>query len=111
MDDKRITIKQKWELLSEKHPKIMEFLTFFILCNGVTVLQIILMPILKNIFGFTSLVDINFQVLPVGKNLDGSPYFVFDYAANVIADGGGGGLAYFLAVEITIAIAQVINFI
>ena len=35
---------------------------------------------------------------------------MFDYAAGNIASGGGGGLAYFLAVEITLLIAQVINF-
>ena len=61
-------------------------------------------------FGLTPLVDTNFQAFHVGTNLNGSPYYVFDYAAGTIASGGGGGLAYFLAVEITMAIAQVINF-
>ena len=46
-----------------------------------------------------------------GTNLDGSPYYIFDYASGGLADGGGGGLAYFLAVEIAMGIAQVINFI
>ena len=104
-------IKIKWNGLREKHPKSMEFLTFFILCNGVTVLQLILMPILKGLFGLTDLVSVNFQILQVGQNLDGSPYYIFDYAAKSIAQGGGGGLAYFLAVEITMAVAQIINFI
>lgn len=93
-----------------KHPTIVEFIIFFLISNGVTVLQMILMPLLKYLFGFTSLVDTNFQVLQVGRNLDGSSYFVFDYAVGALSAGGGGGLAYFLAVEITLLIAQVINF-
>lgn len=38
----------------------------------------------------TSLVDLNFQVLPIGSNLDGSPYYVFDYGEGLISQGGGG---------------------
>ena len=41
--------------LREKHPVLMQFLLFFIVCNGVTVLQLILMPVLKYIFGMTDL--------------------------------------------------------
>lgn len=103
-------IKRIWGRFSEKHQGIAQFLVFFLISNGVTVLQMILMPLIKYIFSFTSLVTTNFQVLPVGHNLDGSIYYVFDYAAGLISDGGGGGLAYFLAVEITLLIAQVINF-
>lgn len=98
-----------WKNFSEKYPTIAQFLVFFIVSNGVTVLQMVLMPLFKWGFGFTSLVDTNFQILQCG-NVGGSPYYVFDYAAGAIAEGGGGGLAYFLAVEITMAIAQVINF-
>lgn len=104
-------IKTVWAGFSKKHPGIAQFLMFFIVCNGVTVLQLILMPFFKWLFGFTSMVDTNFQVLHVGQNVNGSPYYIFDYAAGTIAEGGGGGLAYFMAVEITMAIAQVINFI
>lgn len=100
-----------WHAFETKHHGIAEFIMFFVVCNAVTVLQLILMPVLKAVFGMTTLVDTNFQVLPVGSDVDGSPYYVFDYAAGDIASGGGGGLAYFLAVEITMAIAQVINFI
>lgn len=99
-----------WNTFKEKHPTIAQFIIFFIVSNGVTVLQMILMPLFKYGFGFTSLVDQNFQILQVGHNLDGSNYYVFDYAAGAITAGGGGGLAYFLAVEITMGIAQVINF-
>lgn len=100
-----------WGRFESRHRGLAEFIMFFIVCNAVTVLQLILMPILKWIFGMTPLVGTNFQILPVGSNVDGSPYYIFDYAAGDIASGGGGGLAYFLAVEITMAIAQVINFI
>lgn len=88
----------------------MEFFIFFLISNGVTVLQMVLMPLIKFIFGFTYLVNTAFRVIPAGTNLDGSVYYVFDYAAGSIAEGGGGGLAYFLAVEITLLIAQIINF-
>lgn len=99
-----------WVRLKESHPEIARFIVFFVISNGVTVLQMILMPLIKYLFGFTALVSTNFQVLPVGHNLDGGIYYVFDYAAGSITSGGGGGLAYFLAVEITLMIAQVINF-
>lgn len=110
-------VRRGWAKFDAKHHGIAEFLMFFIVCNAVTVLQLVLMPLLKALFGMTPLVATNFQVLPVGHNFDGSAYYVFDYAAgaigttNVAGIAGGGGLAYFLAVELTMAIAQVINFI
>ena len=103
-------IKTAWRLFADKHEGIAQFIVFFLISNGVTVLQMIMMPVIKYLFGFTSLVSTNYQIIPVGHNLDGSVYYVFDYAAGAIAEGGGGGLAYFLAVEITLLIAQVINF-
>ncbi|WP_115727491.1 hypothetical protein [Actinomyces culturomici] len=98
-----------WKKFSEEHETSSQFIVFFILSNGVTVLQLVLMPVFKWIFGKTSLVDTAFQFLPVGKT-GGQTVFLFDYAAGAIQQGGGGGLAYFLAVEITLLIAQVINF-
>lgn len=103
-------LSHQWKNFKEKHPNIAQFLVFFMLSNGVTVLQLVLMPLFREIFESTSLIQTDFQIWHVGKNFDGSPYFVFDYAAGQIATGGGGGLAYFLAVQITLAIAQVINF-
>lgn len=103
-------IKRFWGGFAEKHPNIAQFLVFFIVSNGVTVLQMVLMPAFKGILGMTGLVDTNFQIWHVGRNLDGSPYYVFNYAAGALSGGGGGGLAYFLAVQITMAIAQIINF-
>ena len=113
MSNEQMDGKKRFGFLAEfkrKHPTIVEFIIFFLISNGVTVLQMILMPLLKYLFGFTSLVDTNFQVLQVGRNLDGSSYFVFDYAAGALSASGGGVLAYLLAVEITLFIAQVINF-
>lgn len=102
-------VKEMWGTFAGKHPTVAQFLVFFIVSNGVTVLQMILMPVIKSLFGMTSLVDTSFQVLRCGS-VGGAPYYVFNYAAGAISEGGGGGLAYFLAVEITMAIAQVINF-
>lgn len=99
-----------WKRICGKYPTITQFIVFFLISNGVTVLQMVLMPLIKYIFGFTSLVNINFQLLPIGHNLDKSIYYVFNYEKGSIESGGGGGLSYFLAVEITLLIAQVINF-
>lgn len=103
-------IKAGWKTFSHKHPTAAQFLIFFLVSNGVTVLQLILMPVFRGLFGMTSLVNTDFQIWQVGANLDGTPYYIFNYGAGALSSGGGGGLAYFLAVEITMAIAQVINF-
>jgi len=102
--------KEKWDTFKLKHPTLAQFVVFFVLSNGVTVLQFVLMPLFKYGFSFTELINTDFQVWNVGKNLDGSLYYIFDYTSGRIADGGGGGLAYFLAVQITLGIAQIINF-
>lgn len=99
-----------WKRFEARFPSVAQFLVFFMLSNGITVLQMAVMPILKGIFEQTPLVATDFRIWPVGKNLDGSPFYVFNYPAGTIMGGGGGGLAYFLAVQITIGIAQVINF-
>ena len=103
-------IKDWWTRFQAGRPELSKFLMFFLLSNGVTVLQLALMPIFRWGFAsFTGMTDVSFQVLPVGSNVDGSQYYMFDYAAGPLP-GGGGGLAYFLAVQITLLIAQVINF-
>lgn len=102
-------ISQAWSAFAERRPGLSQFLLFFLLSNGVTVLQLALMPAFKALFGLTSLVETSFQVWAVGANPDGSAFFVFDYAGGALPE-GGGGLAYFLAVQITLLIAQVINF-
>ena len=103
-------IQKYWSGFKEKHPTIAQFAVFFLLSNGVTVLQLIMMPFFKAIFANTGLAGINFQIGQVGNNMDGTPYYIFNYGAGSITSGGGGGLAYFLAVKITMAIAQIINF-
>lgn len=103
-------ILKLWHDFRAKHKGIAEFLVFLLLSNGITVLQMILMPMLKSFLDQTSLIDMVFQVGQIGHNFDGSPYYIFDYAAGSLGNGGGGGLAYFLSVQITLAIAQVINF-
>ena len=95
--------------LEDKHTTAAQFIVFFILSNGITVLQLVLMPTFKAVFAHMSLVDTAFQFLPVGVS-HGHTVFLFDYPAGSMSVGGGGGLAYFLAVEITLLIAQVINF-
>lgn len=102
-------IRQWWQGFSERHLTLSQFIVFFVLSNGVTALQLGLMPILRWAFAGTSLTQVDFQVLAVGANPDGSQYFVFDFPAGELPV-GGGGLAYFLAVQISLLVAQVINF-
>jgi len=99
-----------WSAFSEKHPELTKFAMFFIFSNGVTLLQLALMPLFRWAFAsFTGFVGVDFQAFPIGSNVDGSQYYMFDYAAGELPE-GGGGLAYFLSVQITLLIAQVINF-
>jgi hypothetical protein len=102
-------LRRSWRGWSERHLGLSQFIVFFILSNGVTVLQIVLMPLIKRLFAHTGLIDVSFQVWAVGLDADGSPHHIFDYAAGPLPD-GGGGLAYFLAVELTLLVAQVVNF-
>lgn len=102
-------LRDAWRRFAERRPGVAQFVVFFVLSNGITVLQLAMMPLIKWGFGMTPLVDTAFQVWPIGSNPDGSQYFVFDYAAGALP-AGGGGLAYFLAVQITLLVAQVINF-
>ena len=70
-------ITRMWNRFYEKRPGLAQFLMFFLLSNGVTVLQLILMPLFKAGFNQTALVDVPFQIWPVGSNVDGSQYFIF----------------------------------
>lgn len=103
-------IKSLWQRFAAKHPETAQFLVFFLLSNGITVLQMLLMPLFKAVLGMTSMVDVGFQVGRLGHNFDGTPYYIFNYAAGALSQGGGGGMAYFIAVQTTMAIAQVLNF-
>lgn len=101
--------RSAWRRFAEGRPAVAEFVLFTAISMGMTVLQLALMPVLKWVLGLTPLVDTAFQVLGVNTNADGSTFYIFDYAAGALP-AGGGGLAYFLAVQITLAIAQIINF-
>ncbi|MEL5991770.1 hypothetical protein ACOKGD_02515 [Microbacterium phosphatis] len=104
------SIRTWWESFQAKHPELSKFGMFLLLSNGVTVLQLALMPIARWFFDTsTDLIEVDFQVLPVGSDVDGSQYYMFDYAAGALPT-GGGGLSYFLAVQLTLLVAQVINF-
>ncbi|WP_084830015.1 hypothetical protein [Demequina rhizosphaerae] len=102
-------IVRMWRRFEERRPGTAQFLMFFVFSNAVTALQLALMPLLRAWLDTTNLINVDFQVLPVGSNVDGSQYYMFDYAAGALPE-GGGGLAYFLSVQITLAIAQIINF-
>lgn len=98
-------ITTKWSNFASKNQGMAEFIIFLIINVGMTVFQLVLMPVLKVIFNQTSLVDITFQLIPIGES------FVFDYPAGIIGvSDGGGGLAYFLAIQLTLACSQIINF-
>lgn len=97
MPDSLSAHQGSWGCFKARHPGTAQFLVFFLLSNGITVLQMVMMPAFKALFGMTGLVNAAFQVLPVGHNFDGSIYYIFNYPAGAIASGGGGGLAYFLA--------------
>ena len=97
------TPRQRWTMFAEQRPTTAQLIVFVAINTGVTVLQLLLMPVFKAIFGATALVDTGFQAVAIGD------FFVFDYPPGALPD-GGGGLAYFLAVQLTLAIAQVVNF-
>ena len=82
-----------WKNFETKHTTVAQFIVFFVFSNGITVLQLILMPAFKAVFAHTSLVDTAFQFLPVGVS-HGHTVFLFDYPAGSMSVGGGGGLAY-----------------
>ncbi|WP_258934672.1 hypothetical protein [Nesterenkonia pannonica] len=81
----------RWAVFYERHTTLAQFIMFFVISNGVTALQLALMPIFRWAFSFTPLVDRDFQVLQVGENPDGSPFYIFDYPGGGFSDGGAGG--------------------
>ena len=81
-------LKRWWTAFEDKHTTAAQFIVFFILSNGITVLQLVLMPAFKAAFAHTSLVDTAFQFLPVGVS-NGHTVFLFDYPAGSMSMGGG----------------------
>lgn len=118
-----------------RHHKIAEFIRYFMVGNIVTVIQFIILPVLQLIFKNTNLINTDFRFLgPIGaadkiitlenglKVFD--PYYVFNFTAGPIGSSiertlngisgqylSRGGLAYFLAMFITLVIAQILTFI
>ena len=70
-------LKRWWNAFEDKHTTAAQFIVFFILSNGITVLQLVLMPAFKAVFAHTNLVDTAFQFLPVGVS-HGHTVFLFD---------------------------------
>lgn len=97
-------ISERWAAFEQARPTLAQLIVFAGLNICITVAQLVMMPVFKWLFGLTDLVDSGFRAFPIGVD-----YYIFDYAAGALPD-GGGGLAYFLAVQVTLAIAQVINF-
>lgn len=122
------------KMLWFKHKKIAEFIRYFMAGNVVTILQFITLPLLQYVFKFTKLINIDFHFIgPIGgidrmANLNGvlvhDPYYIFNFTAGTVGSTvnktlngisgeylSHGGLAFFLAMFITLIIAQVITFI
>lgn len=78
-----------WKNFETTHTTVAQFIVFFILSNGITVLQVALMPAFKAVFAHTSLLDTAFQFLPVGVS-NGHTVFLFDYSAGSMSVGAGG---------------------
>lgn len=97
-------------IMNKQRSTLRQLLLFFVISNGVTVLQLALMPLLKHIFSLTALVQMPLQLFSLGQRPDGVRIFLIDYAGGMVSEGGGGGAAYFLAVEITLLTAQILNF-
>lgn len=77
-----------WKKFEDKHRTVAQFIVFFILSNGITVLQLVLMPAFKAAFAHTGLVDTALQFLPVGVS-HGHTVYLFDYPSGALAAGGG----------------------
>ena len=82
-------LKRWWTTFEDKHTTAAQFIVFFSLSNGITVLQLVLMPAFNAVCAHTSLLDTAFQFLPVGVS-NGHTVFLFDYSAGSMSVGGGG---------------------
>lgn len=119
------------------HPRIAQFITYFMVGNLATVVQLVLIPVLQPILGSTSLVNVDLYlfdpigdpqtmttVTAVGQTVSGlNPYYVFNFTGGpvntlVTRTLNGitgsylthGGVAYFLATFIPLILSQVVSF-
>ena len=68
-----------WKNFETKHTTVAQFIVFFVLSNGITVLQLILMPASRQC-SRTQPRRHGLQFLPVGVS-NGHTVFLFDYPA------------------------------
>lgn len=53
--------------LWRSHPQIAQFITYFLVGNLATLVQVVLIPVLQPVFGATGLVDVNLHLFgPIG---------------------------------------------
>lgn len=126
-------IAKQWKA----HPQIAQFITYFLVGNLATLVQVVLIPVLQPIFGATNLVNTNLHLFgPIGNpaatttvTVAGAavtglnPYYVFNFTAGAVntlvpmtLNGitgdylAHGGAAYFLATFIPLILSQVVSF-
>ena len=80
-------------IMNKQRSTLRQLLLFFVISNGVTVLQLALMPLLKHIFSLTALVQMPLQLFALGQRPAGVRIFLIDYAGGMVSEGGGGGAA------------------
>ena len=80
------------------HPRIAQFITYFMVGNLATVVQLVLIPVLQPILGSTSLVNVDLYlfgpigdpqtmttVTAVGQTVSGlNPYYVFNFTGGPV---------------------------
>jgi putative flippase GtrA len=117
-----------WNAFARRFPRLSQFIAFLMVSNGVTVIQILLQDLLLLVLNQAGLASITFQLWAIpgascvniyGSSIYYTQYYIFDYFkgtldSTVVRDtftmAGGGGLAYFLSVQLSGALAQVLNF-
>lgn len=119
------------------HPRIAQFITYFMVGNLATVVQLILIPVLQPILGNTDLVYVDLHlfgpigdpqamttVTTAGQTLTGlNPYYVFNFTGGEVntlvtktLNGitgsylAHGGVAYFLSTFIPLILSQIVSF-
>ena len=119
------------------HPQIAQFITYFMVGNLATVVQLVLIPVLQPILGSTSLVDVDLHlfgpigdpqamttVTAAGQTISGlNPYYVFNFTGGPVntlvtktLNGitgsylAHGGVSYFLATFSPLILSQVVSF-
>ena len=120
-----------------RHPKIAEFISYFMVGNIVTIIQFIMLPVLQAVLKNTSLVYTDLHLFgPIGDptatttvtvagvDVTGlNPYYVFNYTGGPVntlvpktLNGitgeylAHGGVAFFLAMFLTLIVAQILTF-